>query len=631
MIELKQFALRRGKEQLFAGASLALRAGARAGIVGRNGCGKSSLLAAIRGVLTADEGELWVREGMRIAHVAQHTPSGLKSALDTVLDGDTELRAIEAELRSAEDANDGERIGRAHARLADIDAYSAPARARQILMGLGFAEHEHDNSLDSFSGGWRMRLNLAQALIARADILALDEPTNHLDLDAVVWLESWLTSYDGTLLVISHDRDFLDAVVNHVVHIESKQVKLYSGNFSSFENQRAAALARDSALAARQAKRRSEIQSFVDRFRAKASKARQVQSRVKALERMEQIELANVDRSVRFKIPEPDKLPNPLLRLDRVTAGYNECPILTDVSISLTPGTRIGLIGHNGAGKSTLIKLMEGSLKPMDGELAASSGYRVGYFAQHQLDLLNADDTPITTLRRADRETPEQALRDHLGGFGFPADMADAHVARLSGGERARLVLAVLVWMKPNVLLLDEPTNHLDLDMRDALASALQDYAGALVTVSHDRHVLAMVTDELWLVHDGKVRPYSGDLTDYRDWLLSSNPARSQSQAPAETAEAKPNSDRRKARQEQAQTRAKQQPLKSRIKVLETEMQTLTQQLETVAASLSEPTIYDEGNRLKLKELLVEQGRLKSALEDAEAEWLEASETLEQM
>jgi ATP-binding cassette, subfamily F, member 3 len=634
VIELRQFALRRGAKALFTDATFTIARGMRVGVIGRNGSGKTSLLAAILGQLHADEGELVRPPNLVVAHVAQHAPSGAQTALDTVLDGDVELRAVEAELEVAETENDGTRIGRAHGRLEDIDGYTAPSRARRILTGLGFTAHERGAPVDSFSGGWRMRISLAQALMARSDLLLLDEPTNHLDLDAVVWLESWLEAYRGTLILISHDRDFLDRVVTHVAHIDNAKMRFYTGNFSSFERQRAEAMARDQAMATRQARRRAEIQSFVDRFRYKASKARQAQSRLKSLERMANIELANADRSIRFSIPVPSKLPTPLVRLDRVSAGYGGPPVIADVSLTLEPGTRIGLIGPNGAGKSTLIKLLGGILEASNGDSFSSNGLVVGYFAQHQLELLDERDSAISTIRRMDADTPEQALRDHLGGFGFPGTMADSPITTFSGGERARLVLATLVWQRPNVLLLDEPTNHLDLDMRDALAHALQDYPGALVTVSHDRHLLSATTDELWLVNGGKVTPYKGDLDDYRVWLLSDAVQRHDASATPladarATTENNAAPDRRQTRQQEAEARRARQPLKRRADALESSIDSLGARLAKVELSLAEPTLYDPQSKDELKALLIEQGKLRDQIEETEMEWLEASEALE--
>ena len=637
VIELRQLALRRGLTELFSGATLTIPKGASAGIIGRNGCGKSSLLALFTGDLAADDGEYEIPRDLRIAHVSQHAPAGQRAAMDVVLDGDTELRAIEAVLSQAEAAADGNAIAIAHGRLEDIDGYAAPARAASILLGLGFRESELRHPVEHFSGGWRMRLNLAQALIARSDLLLLDEPTNHLDLDAVLWLEAWLKSYQGTLLTISHDRDFLDRITDHIVHIESNRVQLYKGNFTAFENQRAAALAQNRALYEHQQRHIADIQGFVDRFRAKASKARQAQSRLKTLERMERIELAHADRPFRFSIPEPSKLPNPLLRLDEVSAGYNGQAIIRDVRANLTPGSRIGLVGHNGAGKSTLIKLIAGELVPLSGQREVSAGLNVGYFAQHQLEQLDAREGPLAHMRRVAPRESEQRLRDYLGGFGFPANMIDAPCANFSGGEKARLVLAILLWSAPNLLLLDEPTNHLDLDMRDALTSALQDYSGALVSVSHDRHLLDATTDELWLVHDSKVEEFRGDLDDYRDWIMktqrpiTSADAADSSPSPDSSSSSANSStiDRKAQRRADAQTRSHRQPLQNEARKLERKMEALEARNSQIEQALADPTIYEANRKDALQTLLNERADNGKQLEQTESAWLEAQNRLE--
>lgn len=642
MIELRKLALRRGLTELFKDATLTIPKGASAGIIGRNGCGKSSLLALLIGELGPDDGEFEIPKGLRIAHVAQHAPSGPRAALEVVLDGDTDLRRIEAELERAELEEDGNAIATAHGRLEDIDGYAAHARAASILLGLGFRETELARPVESFSGGWRMRLNLARALIARSDLLLLDEPTNHLDLDAVLWLETWLRSYQGTLLTISHDRDFLDRITDHIVHIESSRVQLYKGDFSAFETQRADALSQNRALYERQQRQITEIQGFVDRFRAKATKARQAQSRLKTLARMERIELAHIDRPFRFAIPTPAKLPNPLLRLDAVDAGYGSTTIIADVRANLVPGSRIGLVGHNGAGKSTLIKLIAGEIAPQRGLREVSGGLNIGYFAQHQLEQLDPREGPLTHMRRIAPQEPAQRLRDYLGGFGFPGEMADAKCEKFSGGEKARLVLATILWSAPNMLLLDEPTNHLDLDMRDALTSALQDYPGALVSVSHDRHLLDATTDELWLVHDGAVRDFRGDLDDYRDWIMTAQRAVSVpngSDAPsapvapvsAQAANDTSNAvDRKAERRAKAQARSLRQPLQNEARKLERQMEILAQKNAEIEVQLAEPSIYTDANKADLQTLLTQRASNAKTLEASESSWLEIQEQLEQ-
>lgn len=639
MIELRQLTLRRGTRVLFEDATATFSRGMRVGIVGRNGSGKTSLLAAILGQLAPDAGDLEVPRNLATAHVSQHTPSGPRSAIDTVLDGDKALRAVEAGIAAAEEAGDGTRIATAHASFEELGGWSARSRAERILEGLGFGGDTHERPVDSFSGGWRMRLHLAQALMAPSDLLLLDEPTNHLDLDAVLWLERWLAAYEGTLVLISHDRDFLDRVTSHILHIDGTRVRFYTGNFSQFERQRAEQLTRDQAVAARQTRRRNEMQAFVDRFRAQATKARQAQSRLKALARMGDIEAAHVDRQFRFTIGTPERLPEPLLRLDRVAAGYGDRTVLSRVSLTLRPGTRAGLVGHNGAGKSTLIRLLNGELDARQGERVASRGLATGYFAQHQLEQLDLRDTAIDHLARVAEQVPEQALRDYLGGFGFAGEAADASVERFSGGERARLVLATLLWKRPNLLLLDEPTNHLDLDMRDALARALQDYAGALVTVSHDRHLLATTTDELWLVNAGTVTRYSGDLEDYRRWLMDGAAAREAGAGNGATpgvdnaqvvdTDVGANPDRRGERQRQAEARRQRQPLKNRIAALEKQLDSLSAALDKAQARLADGDLYEPGRREDLTGLLKQQAGLKADIEQVESDWMEASEELE--
>lgn len=637
MIEFRDLSIRRGRTELIGGATFTIPRGAAVGIIGRNGCGKSSLLALFTGGLAADSGELDVPRGLTLAHVSQEEPSGKRGALDTVLDGDVELRQIEAELAAAEARDDGHAIAHAHGRLDEVDGYAAHARAASILLGLGFTEAQLTLPVDEFSGGWRMRLNLARALIARSDLLLLDEPTNHLDLDAVLWLETWLSSYAGTLLVISHDRDFLDRITDHIAHIESQTIRLYKGDFSAFERQRAEILAQNRALYDRQQKRIAQIQGFVDRFRAQATKARQAQSRLKTLARMERIELAHVDRPFSFSIPQPEKLPNPLLRLDEVAAGYGDRVVIDKVRANLTPGSRIGLVGLNGAGKSTLIKLIAGELPPVTGQREESRGLNIGYFAQHQLDQLDLREGPLTHLRRIAPKEREQVLRDYLGGFGFPGEMADTACATFSGGEKARLVLAVLLWPAPNLLLLDEPTNHLDLDMRDALTRALQDFPGALVTVSHDRHLLDATTDELWLVHDGDVTVFSGDLDDYKDWLLKAardNNAQQKAAArpTANTVTQLGNSplDRKSERKAAAQARAQQQPLKKAANKLEREVEALTEASDALQSRLADTGLYEDGRKAELTALLQEQAQVAASLADAESKWLEVLEQLDQ-
>ncbi|NDP43620.1 MAG: ATP-binding cassette domain-containing protein, partial [Aromatoleum sp.] len=527
MLRLTSLTLARGAKRLLVGANLTVHDGHKVGLVGPNGSGKSSVFALLLGELHQDAGDIDLPTVWTIAHVAQETLAVDTPAIDFVLDGDHELREVERALRSTEAAAaaDPDRAGAMladlHHRFEAIGGYAARARAATLLAGLGFADARHEEPVASFSGGWRMRLNLAQALMCRSDLLLLDEPTNHLDLDAVLWLEDWLGRYLGTLILITHDRDFLDGVVNTIVHIDGQKLKSYTGNYSQFERERALQFALQQASYAKQQRQIAHLQAFVDRFRAKATKAKQAQSRIKALERMERIAAAHVDSPFEFSFAPVGVAARQLVRLEHATLGYADAPpILAHLDWNLLSDDRIGLLGPNGAGKSTLLKAIAGTLAPRAGERLVAQGLKIGYFAQHQVEQLRADESPLWHLQKLDPGAREQELRDFLGGFDFRGDMANATVGRFSGGEKARLTLALLVRQKPNLLLLDEPTNHLDIEMREALAEALQDYDGALIVVAHDRHLLRATTDALWLVADGKVAPFDGDLDDYRDWVL---------------------------------------------------------------------------------------------------------------
>jgi ATP-binding cassette subfamily F protein 3 len=628
MITLRNLSLFRGGLPLLEGADLTVHAGQKFGLVGPNGSGKSSLFALLRGQLHPDAGELSRPPNLAIAHVAQETPALGQAAVEYVIDGDRELRQIQAALAEAEAAEDGRRIAELHARLDAIGGYTTHVRAAELLHGLGFSAEQQARPVRSFSGGWRMRLNLAQALMCRSDLLLLDEPTNHLDLEAVLWLEGWLRRYPGTLLLISHDRDFLDAVVEGIVHLDERKLVFYRGDYSSFEEQRAARLAQQQALFEKQQREIAHLQRFVDRFKAKATKARAAQSRVKALERMERIAPAHVDSPFHFEFPEPPKAPNPMLSLDGVSLGYGDNPILRQVTLSLRPGMRVGLLGPNGAGKSTLIKCLGGAIEPQSGKLQRGTGLVIGYFEQHQLEQLDLKASPLLHLQRLAPNHEPQALRDFLGGFGFNGDQALSPVEPFSGGEKARLVLALTVWRQPNLLLLDEPTNHLDLEMRHALTVALQSFEGAMVLVSHDRHLLNTTTDEFWLVAEGRVRPFEGDLADYQRWLAERERAANAAAEPASkgehTAEA-----RKDARRREAERREASRPLQKRVKELDSALEKVMVELAALEQQLADPAIYEAAQKARLAELLQRQGELRKRQESLESDWLEAQEALE--
>ena len=643
MITLKDITLSRGPEELLRGAALTVYPGQRLGLVGPNGCGKSTLFALLQGEIGPDAGEVDIPRDWRIAHVVQETPALACSALDYVLDGHKALRQLQAQLAEAEQRNDGEAMGRLHARLDAIDGYTAASRAETLLEGLGFDAAERARPVSDFSGGWRMRLNLAQALIQPSDLLLLDEPTNHLDLEAVLWLEQWLCQFPGALLLISHDRDFLDAVVQGIVHVDGQQLVHYTGGYSDFEKRRAERLAQQQAQYEKQQAEIAHLQKFVDRFRAQANKAKAAQSRVKALERMERIAPAHVDAPFEFHFPEPPRAANPLLVLDRVDLGYGGDPVLHQVHLSLRPGERMGLLGPNGAGKSTFIRALAGELPAQAGQIVTSQGLAVGYFAQHQLEQLDGEASPLLHLQRLAPKAQEQTLRNFIGGFGFSGDDADRAVAPFSGGEKARLVLALLVWQRPNLLLLDEPTNHLDLEMRHALTVALQEYEGAVVLVSHDRHLLTTTCDEYYLVAEGAVRPLDGDLETYRQWFVEWREARKAGKdAAAEAGAAEADrgavgpggtahtAESRKAqRRAQARQREQLRPLRRKAEQLEKDLDEVGGDLARVEEELADPALYEGQGKARLTELLRRQGELKTRQEALEGDWMEALERLE--
>lgn len=636
MIVLSEVTLRRGPQKLLSDVSISIHPKYKVGLTGANGTGKSSLFAMLRNELGQDEGVVSIPPNWVISHVAQETPATQISALDYALKGDSEYVELHKQLKDAE----GEHLGELHARLDTIDGYTTESRAATLLHGLGFSQDQINNPVNSFSGGWRMRLNLAQALMCRSDLLLLDEPTNHLDLDAVIWLQDWLISYQGTLVLISHDREFLDAVVKHVAHIEHAKLTLYTGNYTAFEKIRAERLAQQQSAYEKQQREKEHMQKYVDRFRAQATKAKQAQSRLKALGRMEEISAAQVDSPFNFSFFEPEKLPERLLNVEGASIGYGETTIVENLKLQLMPSQRVGLIGPNGAGKSTLIKYLAGELSAKAGESWQAQDLKIGYFAQHQLEQLNLDESALDQLREIDKamdetgnkRAREQDLRNYLGGFGFQGARVDEAIKPFSGGEKARLVLALLVYQKPNLLLLDEPTNHLDLQMRHALSVALQGFQGAMVIVSHDRHLLKTVTDELIIVHDKKAEPFDGDLDDYAVFINQATLlAKAQSQISDEMTENQSSSSlsKKEQRQQDAQRRKQLQPLMNKLKKSEKQLEQLTNRKEELENQLADTNIYLDENKETLKNVLSKKTKVAKELNAIEAEWMEISEEIE--
>ncbi len=633
MIQFRDLTLARGARQLFEGATLQIHPGWRVGLTGANGSGKSSLFALLRGELHPDRGDCEVPLNWTIASVAQETPALATPAIEYVLDGDRELRRVEQALAEAEATHDGHRIGELHARLDEIGGYGANARAAALLSGLGFGDADFQRPVAGFSGGWRMRLNLAQALVSRSDLLLLDEPTNHLDLDAVVWLERWLAAYRGTLLLISHDRDLLDGCVTHIAHISQQRLALHTGNYSAFEEQRAAQLALQQAMFEKQKREVAHLESFITRFRAKATKARQAQSRLKALDRMERIAPAHVDGPFDFEFPAPARAPDPLLTLEEAAAGYAGRQVLRDLRLTLRPGARLGLLGPNGAGKSTLVKVLAGELAVASGKRLEGKGLSIGYFAQHQLEQLRGDESPLQHLLRQEPATREQDLRNYLGGFDFRGAMADAPVEPFSGGERSRLALALLVRRRPNLLLLDEPTNHLDLEMRHALTKALAEYEGSLVIVSHDRALLRTACDGFLLVNDGGAEEFDGDLDDYVAWLAARREYQAASQADGGRAADK--AARREARDAAAAERqvrlAMRRPLVKELKQLERRLADWQEEKRNLDELLADPEFYAGPDSGQLEEYARRQRELARLIDQGEERWLEVHAELEKI
>ncbi|MGV2989199.1 ABC transporter ATP-binding protein [Vibrio sp. E150_011] len=633
MITFSDIQLLRGGKPLLDQASATIHPGDKVGLVGKNGCGKSTLFALLKDELSIDAGTFHQPSHWELAWVAQETPALDRSAIEYVIDGDREFRGLEHDLLKAEQADNGNLVAELHGKIEVINGYSIRARAAELLDGLGFTQEQMSWSLTQFSGGWRMRLNLAQALLCRSDLLLLDEPTNHLDLDAVMWLERWLQNYPGTLILISHDRDFLDPIVSRIVHVENQALNEYTGNYSSFEEQRAQKLILQQAMFEKQKKQMSHMQSYIDRFRYKASKARQAQSRIKALERMEKVLPAQLDNPFSFEFREPAALPNPIMMMDDVSAGYDNNLILEKIRLNLVPGSRIGLLGRNGAGKSTLIKLLSGELAAKGGDFTYSQGVKIGYFAQHQLETLHPEETPLQHMMQIAPNQTEQQIRDYLGSFGFQGEKALDKVAPFSGGEKARLVLALVVWQKPNLLLLDEPTNHLDLDMRQALTFALQTFEGAMVIVSHDRYLLRATTDDLYLVHDRQVAPFDGDLTDYYKWLTEQQKLERKEAQASEPSKTSTNSAAAKKEQKrkEAEFRKLTAPIRKTIDKLEKQMDKLNTLLSEAETQLSDTSLYEAENKAKLTKVLAQQSTSKSTLEDVEMEWMGLHEELENM
>ncbi|WP_267225869.1 ribosomal protection-like ABC-F family protein [Dyella silvae] len=634
MISFRRFALRRGSRLLLSDIDLVIQSGWRLGVVGRNGCGKSSLFAALQGLVEADTGDLDVPAKLRMASVAQETPALPDPAIEYVMGGDEELAIALRDELDAQARGDTEAMARAHHRIEELHGYDARARAGRLLHGLGFAPETHETPVKEFSGGWRVRLNLARALMAPSELLLLDEPTNHLDLDAVLWLEEWLRRYQGTLLVISHDREFLDGVITHTLHLNDGKAKLYTGNYSAFERLRAEQLRQQQIAHEREQAERAHLQSFVDRFKAKASKAKQAQSRVKRLEKLAGTEAVRLERPFRFTFAVPDRLPDSMLQLEEIEAGYAgvngeaSTTILHNVRFRLEAGERIGLLGPNGAGKSTLVKTLVGELAPLGGERKAHKDLKIGYFAQHTVESLHEGSSPFDHLQEKAPGVSAQAIRDFLGTWNFAGDRAFESVDGFSGGERARLALALIAWDKPNLLLLDEPTNHLDLDMREALADALAEFDGALVLVSHDRHLLGMVSDSFWRVADGVVDAFDGDLDDYARWLRSRGGNAKKGKKEAAAKPATPSESPEDRRRREAAQRENEKVTRQRVKKIETRVATIEGELATLETKLADPETYN-GPTAEMMRLGQRQTELRREKETLEGEWLELYEQLE--
>lgn len=627
MIEIKNLTLQRGSKVLLNKANATVNPYSRVGLIGKNGTGKSSLFALIKGELTPDSGECQIPKSWKISAVAQETPALDIGALDYVLQGDTELQQFQAALQIAETENNGDAMAEYHSKLDEIDAYTAPARAAKLLNGLGFSQNEHSKPVKAFSGGWRMRLNLAQALMCRADLLLLDEPTNHLDLETVLWLEQYLANLPCTQIIISHDRDFLNATTTHTLELSAQKLHSYGGNYEFYLKERAQRLANQQAAYTKQQAHIKHLQSFIDRFKAKATKATQAQSRIKALAKLVSIAPAHLDSELSFQFDVPTHLPNPLLRLEAVDLGYNNQIILKNINLSLEHGARLGLLGVNGSGKSTFIKALVGSLKPVDGEIIKSDKLNIGYFAQHQLDVLRDDQSPVWHIQQCSPEAKEQDIRNFLGEFNFVGDMAIQKIEPFSGGEKARLALAMLVWQKPNLLLLDEPTNHLDLAMRHALTVALQSFQGAMILVSHDRSLIEATTDQFLLIDSGSLKEFNGNLNDYRAWRLAQEQINNTA---VPSVQAQNRKDMKRLAAQIRQERAKRtKPIQQKIDKAEKDMADLQIKQSQCDEFLAQENAYLPQNKANLQEVLAQAAEIKVKLQDLEENWLLWQEELE--